>query len=155
MKTTLVTSIAVCALAAAGFVLFKSLHAANIAPRPSSALVAKLPPAYNDLKMGMSEAQVVALIGKPATRTPNPRYEFKTAAEWAALHQQENAASGSDSDPGGVPSATEIRIGGILAHQVKENWLYEPKGGNYYAALAFDGTGHLLKWGSGVRPVSR
>ncbi len=154
MKTILVTLIALCVMAVAGVAVFKSLHTAGGAPKPASPPVAKLPPAYNDLKIGMSEAQVVALIGQPDARIVNPRFEYKTPAAWAALHKQEEAAS-NDADLGGAASATEIRIGGILAHQVKENWSYAPKGSNAYAALAFDGTGHLLKWGSGVRPTSK
>lgn len=154
MKTIFLAVITVCVVIAAGFVVFKALHAANNVSRSNPTFSVKLPPSYNDLQIGMSEAEVVALIGQPAARNINPRYEFKTPAEWAALHKQEEAAS-DDSDLDGAPSATEIRIGGILAHQVKENWVYDPKGSNAYAALAFDGTGHLLKWGSGVRPMSR
>ncbi len=153
MKTILATLIIVCVVTAAGLIIFKSLRAANNAPKPPMPVV-KLPPAYNNLKIGMSEAQVVALIGNPAARTMNPRFEFKTPTQWAALHRQEEAAS-NDSDLAGAPSATEIRIGGILAHEVKENWRYEPKGSNAFVALAFDGTGHLLKWGSAVKPKGR
>lgn len=154
MKSILMATITICAVAAAGLMIFKSLHAANNAPRPTAAPAVKLPPAYSDLKIGMSEDQVVALIGKPDSRSINPRFQVKTPAQWAALHKQEEAAS-NDNDLSGAPSATEIRIGGILAHQVKENWRYAPKGGNAYASLAFDGAGHLLKWGSGVAPMAR
>ena len=154
MKRAFVTLIAVCAVAVAGMVVFKTLHAASNSPAPTPAPAAQLPPAYKKLQIGMSESDVVAAIGKPEAREVNPRYVYKSAAEWAALHRQEDAAS-NDSNLAGAPSPTEIRIGGILAHQVKENWRYEPKGTNAYAALAFDGTGHLLNWGSGVRPMSR
>lgn len=155
MKTLLATLITLCVVAAAGFVIFKSLHAATAnlrgqAPAPT----VKLPPAFSNLKSGMSEDDVVALIGKPDSRSVNPRYEFKTAAQWAALHKQEDAAS-NDSDLGGAASPTEIRIGGMLAHQVKENWMYDPKDSNAFEALSLDGTGHLLKFASGVRPRPR
>jgi hypothetical protein len=157
MKKILVSVFALLIIAICGFVLTRSVRsyesslpqthplAKPVAGKPSGSL----PAAYYRLMPGMTAADVVALIGKPETRSLNPKFETKTPEQWAAIQAVVDSAS---SDTSVAPDRNVLKAGAELSHRIKETWQYDPE---QYSSVRvfFDGGGHMVKWVTVVKPV--
>ena len=98
----------------------------------------------------MSEAQVNALIGAPAHRNVNPRFEVRPDAEWKAMRTRFDNDRRQLLNLDSTPDPSYMRLGSTLEHQVKVVWVYYPNPQNkLFAALSFDGHGKLIGAGAG------
>jgi hypothetical protein len=93
----------------------------------------------------MAEADVLALVGEPAMKATNPRWENKTTEEWAQIrHEAGSYADGTQLLDGSPVDLIRLRAATEMEHQIKTTWIYHPAP---HTALAvyFDQNGKVLK----------
>jgi hypothetical protein len=144
MKKTFIILVLVAVCIASAFVLMRSVRnaSANV-PQPVPASIV-LPAAYNTIRVGMTEKQVITTLGEPTNRTLNPRFETKTAQQWADIHSQLQAANASNSDLSAAPTMAVLKLGAELNHRIKDTLRYDPSKTDY-VMFTFDGSHHLLR----------
>jgi|SRR5579883_2101309 len=137
IKKIVVPLILVLAVASAAYVLSSTKR-----PAPTNT---PLPSTFASIKAGMTEGQVVSLVGQPVLKSRYAKYEKKTPAYWTTLQNEVNANS-SASAYGNAPSLKFIRARMELTHRYKDVWLYKPKP-NVLMTLYFGDDGILLNSG--------
>ena len=123
-------------------------YAVSVARRsapPVQASAAALPGGFGKIDPGLTESQVLALVGPPRTKGRYPRYEQKPASYWAALQQQADAG-GKLAVYGSTPSLAYIKARAELTHRYKDVWQYKPTPSTVMT-LYFGDDGTLLNMG--------
>ncbi|HEX5324937.1 MAG TPA: hypothetical protein VFW40_14215 [Capsulimonadaceae bacterium] len=106
---------------------------------------AQIPPGFAAIKVGMSESQVVSLVGQPLSKSRYAKYEKRSPQYWEALQKKVDAASGSPVY-GDAPSLDLIRARTELTHRDKDVWQYKPSS-RIVMNLYFGDDGTLLNTG--------
>jgi len=133
---------------------FSAYRAFNPPISPAAARLAakikfvELPAAFGRLTPGMTQDQVVAIIGKPMSVSSNAKYERKTAAEWQELRRQVDGLSRGAQSSDAPADMHLLKLNAALSHRIKTLWRYQPNA-NMYAVVSFDDGGNVVSVGSG------
>ena len=95
------------------------------APPPTQKVPA-MPAMFAQIAMGMSESQVLALVGQPRDKSVYARYKHETPQYWASLDQQVANAPADQSAYDSVPDFTVMRAKALLTHRFHDIWWYRP-----------------------------
>jgi len=109
----------------------------------------KLPKAFESLRPGMSQSDVIAAVGQPKSKGANPKFVRKSPAEWAEMERQAGELAKANSDPDAAPDLRMLKINAELEHRTKEIWTYQPTD-QLYDTLSFDESGRLIKSGMSI-----
>jgi hypothetical protein len=145
MKKILLIAILLVVCIGCGFAISRSIHGESAQMSPPAPPQVPLPSGYSRIRIGMTEDQVTALLGKPMLTSVNPRFEVKTEQQWSAIAARAQAAPTGDGVSAGAPSLQAIKLGAELNHRVKETLRYQPNS-TAYVSLEFDGRGKLIKF---------
>jgi hypothetical protein len=74
----------------------------------------------------MTEAQVATLLGKAEAVSVYPKFEHKSASEWAKILEQANAAAAGSLSSDAAPSLKSIKAQAELTHRFRDVWEYKP-----------------------------
>jgi len=153
MKRTTIIALLIVLIAGSGSYVIHSMRSQASGSEPAKVRAFNIPPKFQGLEVGMTEQAVLAKFGSPQQRKTNPRFEVKPEEQWLALQATVNAPT---NDPDAAPTKAVLKAGAELEHRVKDVWMY-PAGVSASLVLAFDGTGHLIKWsmvntGAGTSP---
>lgn len=112
---------------------------------------AAVPAVFLTVKVGMPKDQITSIVGKPDKVRGNPRFEIKSDAEWISLREKFESARSEQQNPSGIPDLSYIKMGKVLQHRIKEQWIYYPSFKNkIWVSLDFDGNGKLIDAASGT-----
>jgi hypothetical protein len=144
-KKPFILTLLVAVIATVGFVGYRSLPHAD-AQKQAAAIAT--PPTFAAITMGMSQAQVLSLVGPPKSKTVDPKWENKTPAEWAQIEQEAGdygTGDGTDLQDGSVPiDFKRAKVASELSHRIKTTWTY-PAGPNMAFAVSFDNDQKVMK----------
>ena len=120
-----------------------------IAHRSSEAAMKSegIPSKFAGIQVGMSESQVLSLVGQPLYKSRYAKYENKPPAFWAALQKQAAAAEADQTGNDGAPNMASIRAASQLTHQYRDVWQYKPVP-TLLLTLYFSDQGTLLNMGT-------
>jgi len=110
-----------------------------------------VPPEFHRLQIGMTMAEVRAIVGKAPVESRNPHFEKKSDAEWALIRKQYDAKRQNQIEGDAVPDASFIKLGNQLEHQFMEVWVYYPPPATRktWVSLRFNGNERLISAASG------
>jgi hypothetical protein len=85
-----------------------------------------MPGPITRLKLGMTQEQVLALVGPPEDRSVFRKFEHKTPAQWAQIESQREQALAVSADSHGNPGPQAMIDALELTHRFHDVWLYRP-----------------------------
>jgi hypothetical protein len=129
-------------IAVAGIVIFAQLNDAASYLNVRGERRHQLPGNFTKLRFGLSQSDVLSLVGSPVAESRNKKYVHKTDKEWADL-QRDADDMAKLSDANKAPSMRLIRAGAELQHRAKEIWRYQPNP-HLSIVLSFDENSRLI-----------
>ena len=143
LKTILVAFVTVVVV---GLAAWTVLSTSRAEPKIyGSAKPAQLPGGWPSIRDGLSQVQVVALVGKPLHEGANRHFEQKTPAEWVKIQAEADTDASATNDLNSSISPKDIRLNAELEHRIKSLWQYSPVKG-IDAVLSFDEQGNLMRF---------
>jgi hypothetical protein len=136
-----------CAIAA--FFAFRPTESPAAAKLAASVHLLELPKAFQSLRPGMTQSDIVAAVGQPKSKAMNAKFVRKSPSEWAEMERQAHDLATANSDPNAAPDLRMLKINAELQHRTKEIWTYQPTE-QIYDILSFDEQGRLIKSGTGI-----
>ena len=94
------------------------------------------------IRIGMSEQEVVAILGEPKLTRVYPKFEHKTDAQWAALEIVGNRDMIEMQQSNTPPNRDMVRLTTELTHRYHDEWAYQPNP-TQLIILFFDEHGRL------------
>ncbi|HEX5324938.1 MAG TPA: hypothetical protein VFW40_14220 [Capsulimonadaceae bacterium] len=143
MKKILLPVILILALAGGAYVVI----AHRVVPVQTSANSAAVPDRFMAIKVGMSQSQVLSMVGPPHQKDHYARYEHKPAAYWAQVEKEAAPAIVDQSIDSATPSLASIKAAAQLTHRYKDIWIYKPVP-TLMMTLYFGDDGTLLDMGT-------
>jgi hypothetical protein len=87
------------------------------------------PDRASQIKVGMTEADVISLMGNPMSQRVYPKFEHKTPAQWAVIQDRaDSEASFAAADLNGGVLPQTLKDETDLTHRFHDVWLYQLSG---------------------------